>query len=87
MIVPNIESTINGVLCRFSNKSVEAFHLVYDDNGHAIVMEFAKTEVGTKHNLFSCTDFEEFKSEIHAQGVYYDEQTFISEKIKELLLP
>lgn len=86
MIIPNIESTINGVQCYFSDKKILAYHLVYDDSGKIIVIEHGAIEVGTRHNLFSCTTFEELKAEVMAQGVYFDESTPINETIKEQLL-
>jgi hypothetical protein len=52
MIVPNIESTIKGVTCYFSNKNILAYHMVYDDNGHVDVVVHGNFEVGTRKNLF-----------------------------------
>ena len=86
MILTNIESTINEVVCRFSDRKVLAYHLVYDNMGKVVVIEHGNLEVGTPHNLFSCTTFEELKAEIHAQGVFFDENTPINEEIKEALL-
>jgi hypothetical protein len=86
MILPNIESNINDVACRFSDKKVEAYHLVYSDLGKALIIEFGKLEVGTKYNLFSCTTFEELKAEINNQGLYLDDTTAINQTIQEQLL-
>ena len=86
MILTNIESNINGVDCRFSDRKVLAYHLVYDNIGKIIVIEQGNIEVGTPNNLFSCTTFDELKAEVHAQGLFFDENTPIKEEIKEALL-
>lgn len=85
MIVPNIESTINGVQCYFSNKNVEAYHIVYDNDGHLDFLSHGSMEVGTIKNLFSATTIEELKAEINAQGLFVDGDSQISTDLKKIL--
>lgn len=85
MIVPNIESTINGVQCYFSNKNVEAYHIVYDNDGHLDLISHGTIEVGTIKNLFSATTIAELKAEINAQGLFVDNATAIDRNLKDLL--
>lgn len=85
MIVPNNESTINGVQCYFSNKNVEAYHIVYDNDGHLDLLSHGTIEVGTVKTLFSATTIEEIKAEINAQGLFVDGATSIDRSLKDIL--
>jgi hypothetical protein len=85
MIVPSVESTINGVQCYFTDKNVEAYHIVYDDAGHLDVLRHGKIQVGTKKSLFSATTTEELKAEINAQGLFVDDASIIDQELKEIL--
>jgi hypothetical protein len=84
MIVPNIESTINGVQCYFSNKNVTAYHMVYDENGHIDVVVHGNFEVGTKKSLFSATETSEILAESGAQGLYLDDESQIEDELKSI---
>lgn len=84
MIVPNIESTIKGVTCYFSNKNTLAYHMVYDDNGHVDVVVHGNFEVGTRKNLFSATETSEILAESVAQGLFLDDTTQIESELKSI---
>jgi hypothetical protein len=84
MIVPVIESTINGVQCFFSNKNVTAYHMVYDMDGHIDVVVYGNLEVGTAKPLFSATEQNEILSHANVQGLYLDDTTQIEDSLKSI---
>lgn len=84
MIVPNIESTINGVQCYFSNKNVTAYHMVWSEDGHIDVVLFGGVEIGTRKSLFTATETSEIKTKATEEGLFLDDQTQIEESLKSI---
>jgi len=84
MIVPNIESTINGVQCYFSDKSVTAYHMVWAEDGHIDIVIFGNIEIGTRKSLFSSTESLDLKTKANEEGLFLDNQTQIEESLKSI---
>jgi hypothetical protein len=86
MIVPNIESTINGVECYFSNKNITAYHMVWSEDGHIDVVLFGSVEIGTRKSLFTATETSEIKTKANEEGLFLDDQTQIEESLKSIFV-
>lgn len=84
MIVPNIESTINGVQCYFSDKSVTAYHMVWAEDGHIDVVVYGNVEIGTRKSLISATETSDIKTKANEEGLFLDNQTQIEESLKSI---
>lgn len=84
MIVPNIESNINGVQCYFSDKKVFAYHIIYNESGHLDALVQGNVEIGTIKNLFSATSIDEVKAELITQGIYLDDESQIDRELKDI---
>ena len=82
MIFPPITSTINGKQCFFSNRHVDAFHLVYDNDGRVLGMTKGKMEVGTSHNLFISTEAHEVLQEVNDMGLFLVDGSQVDDSLR-----
>jgi hypothetical protein len=87
MIIPNIESYLNDVKCFFSDKSLLAYHLVYEDNGAIVFFEKGTINIGTKHNLVSAITLVEVREHIIQNGLYFNDLSQVDNELRLIFYP